>query len=342
MVRGASQLARTLGISPLLIGLTVVAFGTSSPELVVSVRSTLISDAAGEIALGNIVGSNIINVLFILGLSAAITPLAISQKLVRLDVPIMIGCSTLALILAIDRHFTRFDGVVLFTLLIVYILYSFFQSRNEDSAAKSATEFDKEFSKKSTGPQSILLNSVFVIIGVFALVIGANWLVRGAVALAHSYQLSELVIGLTIVALGTSLPEVATSVMASIKGERDIAVGNIVGSNIFNILSVLGLTALVDPNGIHVSLQALRFDMPFMVAVAVACLPIFFTGYEISRWEGILFLIYYVAYTGYLILTALYQGVPMAWRIAMLIFVVPITIFTIVITIVQHDKKLST
>ena len=175
----------------------------------------------------------------------------------------------------------------------------------------------------------ILRNIGLVIVGLVLLVVGARWLVDGAVSIARALELSELVIGLTIVAVGTSLPEVATSVIASLRGERDIAVGNIVGSNLFNILAVLGLSAVVAPNGVNVPVAALQFDIPFMIAVAVACLPIFFTGYRIARWEGALFLAYYVAYTIYVILDAAKHDALPAYSTVLLEFAVPLTAVTL-------------
>jgi cation:H+ antiporter len=325
LVRGASRLAAAFGISPLVIGLTVVAFGTSSPEMAVSVMSAYAGQA--DLAVGNVVGSNIFNVLFILGLSAAIAPLLVSRQLIRLDVPIMIGISFLLLLLALDGSINRLDGVILFAGIISYTAFQIIQARRE----KKANDASEEVIEKPHTPLQWLTNVGFVIGGLLLLVLGSNWLVDGAVYIAQSLGVSELIIGLTIVAAGTSLPEVATSVIASIRGQRDIAVGNVVGSNIFNILAVLGLSSLVSPESINVAASALRFDIPVMLAVALACLPIFFTGRVIARWEGFVFLAYYVIYTVYLILAATQNNALTTLDAALLWFVLPMTVITLLV-----------
>lgn len=324
LVRGASNLAISAGISSLVVGLTVVAFGTSSPELAVSVMSAYKGQA--DLALGNVVGSNIFNVLFILGLSALIVPLVVAQQLVRFDVPLMIGVSVLLLLLGLDGNIGRLDGLLLFSGVVAYTLFLIRQSRRESSAAVKA-QYESEFS--GNAKVGWLKNIALVLGGLAALILGSKWLVDSAVAIAQSFGVSELVIGLTIVAAGTSMPEVATSVIAAIRGERDIAVGNVVGSNIFNILCVLGLSAVVSPAGIEVSSAALRFDIPVMIAVAVACLPVFFSGYQISRGNGVAFLAFYAAYLVYLIFTATNHQALDTYQAAMMYFVLPITAVTL-------------
>ena len=331
LVRGASRLATAVGISPLVVGLTVVAFGTSSPELAVSVMSAFKGQA--DLALGNVVGSNIFNVLFILGISALIVPLVVAQQLVRFDVPVMIGVSLLILAMGMDGKIGGIDGVFLFAGAIAYTAFLIRQSRKEGSEEVKA-EYSEEFGEKS--PSSLSKNIALIVVGLVGLVFGSKWLVSSAVAIAQAFGVSELVIGLTIVAAGTSMPEVATSVMAAIKGERDIAVGNVVGSNIFNILCVLGLSSLVAPAGITVSEAALRFDIPVMVAVAVACLPIFFVGYRISRFNGAAFLFFYIAYLVYLIFTATNHEALGTLRVAMLWFILPITALTLIVITVRE------
>lgn len=331
LVRGASRLAAAFGVTPLVIGLTVVAFGTSAPELAVSVSSAFAGDA--DIAIGNVVGSNIANVLLILGISAVIIPLVVKSQLVRFDVPVMIGASFLLLALGLDGSIGRLDGVVLFALVLTYVVVLIRKSRRE--TAEVVAEFEEEY---AAGPTSVPLNVGLVALGLGMLVLGSNLLVDAAVTVAERLGVSELVIGLTLVAVGTSVPELATSIMAAIKGERDIAVGNVVGSNIFNILTVLGLSSLVAPNGIPVARGALDFDIPFMVAVAVACLPIFLTGHLIARWEGAVFLGYYVAYTLYLILKASEHDALDPFSLAMFRFVVPITVVTIVASVLQSRR----
>lgn len=341
LVRGASRLAAAAGISPLVIGLTVVAFGTSSPEMAVSVQSALSGQAGADIAIGNVVGSNIFNVLFILGLAAVVAPLIVAQQLVRLDVPIMIGVSVLLLLLAGDGNVNRWEGLLLFAGIIAYTAFAIYQGRKEKDKAVEA-EYAKEYSEKPRGAGQLALNLGLVVGGLALLVLGSNWFVEGAISLARAFGVSELIIGLTIVAAGTSMPEVAASVIASLKGERDIAVGNVVGSNLFNILAVLGLASIVAPSGVNVAPSAISFDIPVMIAVAIACLPIFFTGYEIARWEGWVFLGYYVAYTAYLILAATQHDALPVFSNAMLFFVAPITVLTLGIAVYRNWRRPAT
>ena len=296
LVRGASRLAAAIGISPLVIGLTVVAFGTSAPELAINLQSAFTGNA--DIALGNVVGSNIMNVLVILGASAVIIPLAVNQKLVLLDVPIMVGITGLVWAMALwDGNIGRLDGAILFIGLVAYIVFNIVQSRKETSA-EVREEYEHEYAEKEKHtPRSIAINLGQIAIGLLGLTVGADWLVDGAVRLATLFNVSELVIGLTIVAIGTSLPELATSVVAAIRKERDIAVGNVVGSNMFNLMAVLGLTSLIAPSGISIPETALSFDIPVMFGVAFITMPIFFTGgHVIRRWEGAVFLILYALY----------------------------------------------
>ena len=337
LVRGAAKLAAQFGISPLVIGLTVVAFGTSAPETAVSVQAAL--SGSGDIAIGNVVGSNIANVLLILGMTALVAPLVVSRQLIRLDVPIMIGASLVTFALAWDGELSRLDGALLFSAVVVYTLFLVISSRRE-KAADTNDEFTQEFGlDASAKPHAGLIIAALVLGGLVLLVVGSNFLVEGAVSLARALGLSELVIGLTVIAIGTSLPELATSLMAAVRGERDIAVGNIVGSNIFNLLCVLGLASLISPQAIVVSPNALAFDFPVMIAVAVACLPIFFTGYAINRWEGLLFLAYYVAYTAYLVMSSADRPFTDIFSDAMLGYALPLTTITLLIIAGRAWKK---
>ena len=329
LVRGASRLALSFGISPLVVGLTIVAFGTSAPEMAISAGAVLGGQTG--LAVGNVVGSNIANVLLILGMTALVAPLVVSRQLIRLDVPIMIGASLVTFGLAWDGQLSRIDGAILFSAVVIYTLFLVISSRRE-SAAAADDEFAKEFGlDEPAKPHAGLINAGLVLAGLVLLVVGSNFLVEGAVALARALGLSELVIGLTVIAVGTSLPELATSIMAAFRGERDIAVGNIVGSNIFNLLCVLGLASLVSPQAIGVSSNALAFDFPVMIAVAVACLPIFFAGYCIKRWEGALFLAYYVAYTLYLVLTSTGRPFAETFGDAMIGYALPLTAITLLV-----------
>ncbi|WP_434456854.1 calcium/sodium antiporter [Stutzerimonas urumqiensis] len=332
LVRGAARLATRFGISPLIIGLTVVAFGTSAPETAVSVGAAL--DGSGDIAIGNVVGSNIANVLLILGASALIAPLLVSRQLIRLDVPIMIVAGAATYALAFDGSLSRLDGALLFAGIVVYTLFLIYKSRQDKST--SGDEFSDEYGADQAGQRPAWRDLVLIVAGLALLIQGSDFLVTGAVALARTLGLSELVIGLTVVAVGTSLPELATSVMAALRGERDIAVGNIVGSNIFNLLCVLGLASLVSPNPIPVAANALAFDFPVMLAVSLACLPIFFTGFSIARWEGLLFVLYYAAYTLYLVLVS--TGRPFAETLghALLGYALPLTAVTLAVLALRY------
>ena len=334
LVRGASRLAIAAGISPLVVGLTVVAFATSSPEMAVTVGSAYGGQA--DVALGNVVGSNIFNVLFILGASAVLAPLVVARQLVRLDVPIMVATSVLALLLALDGEVGRIDGLVLFAGIVAYTLFLIRQGRRDAGGVGGQPEaLGAEEEKPSSTPANIL----FIVIGLALLVLGARWLVQAAVDTASALGISELVIGLTIVAAGTSLPEGATSILATVRGKRDIAVGNVVGSNIFNILAVLGVGGIVAPDGVPVSPGALSFDLPVMIAVAVAALPVFFTGQTIARWEGVVFLGYYGAYTTYVVLQAAEHPMLNELDVAMTWFVLPLTMLTLLIGLVRAARS---
>lgn len=322
LVRGGSRLAIRAGVSPLVIGLTIVAYGTSTPELAVNVQASMAGRP--DLALGNVVGSNILNVLLILGVAAVLAPLAISPHVLRRDLPIMIGVSVLLLPLAMDGHIGRVDGLLMTGAVVLYTLTSIRAGRRQHLEAQGTHE--------GQGPVAFRLPSIWghvlsVLCGLVLLVVGTRWIVDGAVFVAQSLGLSELVIGLTVVAAGTSLPELTTSALATARGERDIAIGNIVGSNIYNILAILGISSLIHP--IPVTQSVLWFDLPVMIATALVCLPLFLTGRALSRGEGLLFLGYYVAYTVYLILDGLNHERLPAYRQVMLFAVLPLTLITI-------------
>jgi cation:H+ antiporter len=332
LVRGASKLALSFGISPLVVGLTIVAFGTSAPEMAVSVGAVL--DGQTDIAVGNVVGSNIFNVLFILGASALVAPLVVNVQLIRQEVPIMIGASVLLLALGLDGKLSMLEGGLLAALLVAYTVFLIVQSRRESQAAKD--EFAQEVKPSTAGAWDARwpVQVGLVVVGLVFLVLGSDWLVTAAVAFASALGVSDVVIGLTIVAAGTSLPEVAASLTAALKGERDIAVGNVVGSNVFNVLGCLGLAGLASgSSGLGIAASVLNFDIWVMLAVALACLPVFVTGREIARWEGGLFLAYYGAYVAYLILAAQQHDSLGAFSTAMLSFVIPLTVVTLVVSL---------
>lgn len=339
LVRGASALARRVGISSLVVGLTVVSAATSAPELAVTIGAVL-RDEPG-LAVGNVVGSNIVNVLLILGLSALVVPLAVKQRLVRFDLPLMVALSVGVLLVSLDGRISAVDGLVLFCVVVVHTVMTVVIGRRDakipttpdpaggSPTADSATA-DSAGEKEAAPADSFGKSLLLVLLGIALLVAGATLLVEGAVNIAATLGVSSLVVGLTVVAVGTSLPELATSIIAVRRGERDLAVGNVVGSNIFNIGVVLGLPALISLEGIPVSAAAVAFDIPVMLAAAVALLPVAFTGFAIARWEGVLFVGLYLAYTGYVVLTATAHDALEGFTAAMAWFVLPLIAATLI------------
>lgn len=292
LVRGSASLARRLKLTPLVIGLTVVAFGTSMPEMVVSVGAAL-SDAA-PIAAGNVVGSNIANIALILGASAVLCPLAVNVRIIRVDLPLLVLMSLIMAAFLLDQTVGRVEGGLLVTGLVLYTVFSLKAARRESGAAQAV--FEGAIPKET---RSIAGSSAMLVGGLVLLVIGARLLVTASVAIAQTFGLSEAVIGLSIVAVGTSLPELATSILAALKKEGDIAVGNIVGSNIFNILGILGVSSLARP---LVGTGMSRLDVGLMIVLAILLLPLARSGWRINRWEGVVLLLAYVAYVSYLLL----------------------------------------
>ena len=293
LVKGGSSIARKCGISPMVIGLTLVAFATSAPELVVSVGATL--KGSSDIALGNVIGSNICNIALILGLCSCIAPIAVDRKIFRFDIPVMvISAFVLSGLCFSGAVIGRVSGAILFSGIIFYTLWNIRISRRENAAA----EEEKNESGKSAGIRSLLIALTLVAGGLALLIGGAHYFLKCAVYTAKLLKISDAVIGLTIVAVGTSLPELATSVVAAIKGENDIAVGNVVGSNIFNILAIIGVSALVNPLG-NYSID--RIDLGVMLLCTAGLVPLMRSGFVISRIEGALMLLVYCAYTAYLI-----------------------------------------
>ncbi|MFW6414531.1 MAG: calcium/sodium antiporter, partial [Verrucomicrobiota bacterium] len=283
LVRGASKIALMVGISPLVVGLTVVAFGTSSPEGAVSIFSA-VSEQPG-IAIGNIVGSNLMNILIVIGISAAITPFTVSLQIIKLEIPLMIAASGAFYLMALDGVINTLDGFILFSAIVFYTVWAIRKSRNEHGKMVE-TDYVEEYKEPGTqgSPRHFVRYGLMVILGIAGLVAAAQMLVKGGSDIARILGVSDLLIGLTIVALGTSLPELATSIVAGFKKKHDIAVGNIIGSNLFNLLAVIGVSGLLVPGGLEVSQQALTFDIPVMMIVSIACLPIFFTAHKVSRW----------------------------------------------------------
>lgn len=329
LVRGASKLALRLGISPLIVGLTIVAFGTSSPELAVSINAAW--SGQGDIAIGNLVGSNIFNVLFILGVSALIVPLAVHQRMVCVEVPLLIAVGLLFWLLARDGTLGRLDAGLLLLGIVIYTLYAVRSARLESKAIKE--EYSHHIEPADQTASSPWRAILFIVLGLALCVVGSRGMVAGAVTLAKAIGLSELIIGLTIIAAGTSLPEVATSISAAVRGQRDIAVGNVLGSNLFNLLGILGITGLLSPSTVTIPDSALSFDIPVMMAVALASLPIVFTGHTIVRWEGALLLGFYIAYVAVLILASQGRLSVASWGAPMLWFVIPLSLVGIIASV---------
>jgi cation:H+ antiporter len=318
LVRGASTLALKLRISPLIIGLVVVSAATSAPELAVTVGSVF--NGEPDLAIGNVIGSNIANILLILGLAAVISPLLIQRQLVRFDIPVMLGASALLLLLSLDGRISQLDGSMLLLLLVAHATVSVVISRR--GRRVKADELPEV--PLITAKFAAAISLVLLVAGVGMLVGGSQLLVIGAVSLATDLGVSSLVIGLTVVAIGTSLPELATSIIAIRKGETDMAVGNVVGSNLFNIGMVLGLPALLFEGGLPVAQGAVAIDLPLMLAASVALLPIAFTGFVIARWEGAVFLTLYFAYLTYLVLDSTGHDASQGFTTAMLWLVLPL------------------
>lgn len=333
LVSSSSTLAVRFGIPTIFIGVTIVAFATSAPEIAVSLDAVL-EDRAG-LALGNVLGSNIANILLILGLSAVIAPIKVTKRVVWLDIPIMILASVALYVLALDQKLQPLDGVIMLVLFAGFMIFQIQQARKDKNNSVKARDENQE----AEGEANPYLQGVLLLLGLALLALGAHWLVESAITIARIWGLSELIIGLTIVAIGTSLPELATSVLAAGQNESDLSVGNVIGSNIFNILLVLGISAFFSSDGLPISSAALSLDLPFMVAVSIACLPIFFTGHIIARWEGFVFLGYYAAYLLYLFLDATQHQYLELFNEVMMIFVAPITVLTLVIFAVRSWQK---
>lgn len=365
LVRGAASLATRAGLSSLVVGLTVVAAATSAPELAVTLGAVL--DGETGLAIGNVVGSNIANILLILGASALIAPLVVRRVLVRMDVPYLIGLSILTLVFALDGGISRLEGGILLLLLAAHTALALWLSRRETDGrtaeAKDAPGRDPSEKPAAGGPApgpgatpdtpraaakgpwrvllsayrnpGVLVSILLVAVGVGLLVLGARVLVAGAVSIASAMGVSGLVIGLTVVAAGTSLPELATSIIAALRGERDIAVGNIVGSCIFNLGLVLGLPAVLAPGGggLQIPGPAIALDIPLMIAASVALAPVAFTGYRVGRREGGLFLALYLAYVGFLVLDATRHEALDGFTTVMVALVLPLVLLTLVGTV---------
>lgn len=327
LVRGATGLSLGLRVPPLVVGLTVVAYGTSAPEAAVTVTAAL--EGGGDVGLGNVVGSGLFNVLVVLGISALVAPLTVSRQVIRTEVPIMIGTTALFWLLCLDGALGRADGVLLVTLMFSYTGYTVWAGRRNQPSVAEALE------GRPASAADWAIRIGFVLAGLVLLVLGSTWLVEGALVTARRLGISELILGLTVVAAGTSLPEVAASVVASLRGQREIAVGNVIGSNIFNVLFAVGSAALFSPQALAVPPAMIAFDLPLLVAVQVACLPIFFRFARIERWEGALFLAGYGAYLAYIILDASGHDALEGFTTIMVEFVLPFVAVTLIVLGVQ-------
>lgn len=285
LVKGSSRLARAMGINPVLIGLTIVAFGTSAPELVVSIIAAF--KGSNDLIMGNILGSNIANIGLILGISALIYPISIKLTLIKVELPFMISISILLLLLSQNLIIEHFEGAILFILLISMIIYSCYD------AFKEPKEIEKEFSELVQVDRSYYKNILYIVFGIIGLSIGAKLLVDSAISIAQSLGVSQALIGITAVAIGTSLPELTTSVIAALKRESGIIIGNIIGSNIFNI-GILGIISVLKP--IEMKQHLLEFEFCIMILFSIILLPIMKTGFKITKTEGLLLLLFYLMF----------------------------------------------
>ncbi len=296
LVKGSSRLALAMGIPSLIVGLTVVAFGTSAPEMVVSVSSGL--KGIGGIAIGNVVGSNIFNIAVILGIAAIISPLKVNIQVLRIDAPIMMAATLIVCLVLLDGTLSRMEGAFLFAGIICYVVFSIYFGRKNNNNENNDVLIPSKAKNPGKDWLSMLLNAAFIFGGLILLVAGSKLFVKGAVDIAHILNISETIIGLTIVSAGTSLPELATSVLAAFRREEDIAIGNVIGSNIFNIFAILGFTGLLTPitfSGIGI------VDMLVLIGTAVLILPVMRSGFRINRAEGVFLLLTYCGYLTYLI-----------------------------------------
>jgi len=295
LVKGAVGVSILLKLSPLVIGMTVVSFGTSMPELLVSVNGAINGNSG--IAIGNVIGSNIVNVAFILGLSVILLPILPDKQTLKIDYPVMVVASFALLIFALDNIIARWEGVILFLILIVFIYRMVAKSRKDE---KVRSEANKDNDKEDTKTMPVWKALTFVALGLIGLFFGAEWFVDGAIQIASSFGLSDAIIGVTVVAVGTSMPELIASVIASIRKQADISIGNIIGSNIFNIFGVLGLTSIIHP--VEVGKQSLEFDAVWMVVIALLLLPMMYVGKALGRISGVILVVSYFVYIGWMIL----------------------------------------
>lgn len=301
VVRYGARLASRFGLPPILVGLTVVSLGTSLPELAVGIDS--VRHGVGSLAIGNIAGTNIVNLLLILGLSAAIRAIPLEMQTLRLDLPMMGGAALLLFVLAIDGTLHRWEGIPLVVIAIGYTLLLIRWTRREN--ARVLDEYAEEYATEPVPAHRgrvLALHSALLVAGLAVIVVGSHWLVDGAVRLATAIGVSDAVIGLTIVAIGTSAPELATTIISTIRGDRDIAIGNLIGSSIYNLTIILGIALLAAPGKIIIDRDLVFVDLPIMAAVSLACFPVMRSGQRMSRREGTIFVILYAGYLAFLLI----------------------------------------
>ncbi len=294
LVKGSSSIALRLRLSPLVVGLTIVAFGTSAPELLISIQSAL--KGSPDIAMGNVVGSNICNLALVLGLTAVINPVKVKTNSIQIDWPMTMGSSVLLFLIVRDVRIVAYEGILFLFILIIYLFFIIRQSRKKTLSAEKVLNNDEI---PDTPPKQIWKDLVFILIGCVGLYFGSDWFVNSAKELALSLGVEERVVGLTIVALGTSLPELTTAAVASYKGQTDLALGNLMGSNIFNILSILGITSIIHEIPVHIDI--LNIDMIWMLMVTLIILPLMITRREVGRVDGFILMTVYVIYVYFVV-----------------------------------------
>lgn len=297
LVRGGARLAARLGIPPVIIGLTVVSIGTSTPELAVGVDAA--RQGAGSLAVGAVAGTNIVNLLLILGLSAAIRPLALRAQTFRFDLPAMVVAAVVLVAMAQDRELSTADGAVLLAMAVGYTAVIVVLGARESAAIRAEFEAEYAAPPRLDALREVTVEVVALLGGIAVVALGADWLVDGAATTARDLGVSEAVIGLTIVGIGTSAPELVTTVVSTVRGERDIAIGNLIGSSVYNIALILGVSAVVAPIAVNDTL--VRVDLPLMAAAVLLCVPVFVSGRVVSRREGVVFVAAYVGYLTYLL-----------------------------------------
>ena len=325
-------------ISPVVMGLTVVAFATGAPELAISLQAA--ADGKPDLVLGNILGSNIANILLILGIAGLFKPLKITNRIIKIDVPVVIGASVLLFILSLDGELAPLDGIIILAALMIYSIFVYRQIRQDQKKNQKNNEENPSKLDEPVNGWFYTKYILILLVGLVFIVLGSRWMVDSAVEIAGALGISELIIGLTIVSIGTSLPEVATSLSAVRHNDSDTAVANVMGSNLYNIFLTLGLTIVVAPGALSVSPDALKLDMPFMIIVALACLPLFWPGKVLGRAEAAGFLFYYATYLTYLVFIAIGHPLKESVEWLMLWVIAPITLLLVITKFVLDYRRL--